>query len=428
MISILHVYDDNDSMAARYVAMLTAALGDSVQSEQASTAAQLKEMASRQPAFDIVHVHGNPAFFCKLIEKADHNAMMCCPQSTQKTQNNSVNSVFSVDISSLFGKRSEKVEHNAMMCRPQSTQKTQNNSVNSVFSVDISSLFGKRSEKADHNVPLDLRSLATKGTQERSSFIVQRSTFNVQRLIITPHGHPLPRVPAYAVVARSPMEHDSLAKQHPHVETVRNPIITRTTTAATCAAQMMRIYQHVANSFLLPLLSPSSRQALATLLCVAIGGDARWAIQPLPTDADYHQLQAYARLEGVLPMVRKGLRLMAVEVPEPEEMDCYLPAGYKVPQRMQGNDIPTLLSDIKTNGPSLLRLCEVAEALHDDNLDEARLLHQLDEHQLRPLMASLLPLLSQQLLLTEGFMPCPPTDDHLSQQLSQQLATRQCPL
>ena len=277
--------------------MLTAALGDSVQSEQASTAAQLKEMASRQPAFDIVHVHGNPAFFCKLIEKADHNAMMCCPQSTQKTQNNSVNSVFSVDISSLFG---------------------------------------KRSEKADHNVPLDLRSLATKGTQERSSFIVQRSTFNVQRLIITPHGHPLPRVPAYAVVARSPMEHDSLAKQHPHVETVRNPIITRTTTAATCAAQMMRIYQHVANSFLLPLLSPSSRQALATLLCVAIGGDARWAIQPLPTDADYHQLQAYARLEGVLPMVRKGLRLMAVEVPEPEEMDCYLPAGYKVPQRMQG--------------------------------------------------------------------------------------------
>ena len=375
MISILHVYDDNDSMAARYVAMLTAALGDSVQSEQASTAAQLKEMASRQPAFDIVHVHGNPAF---------------------------------------FGKLSEKAERNAKMLRPQRTQKTQNYSVNSLFSLDISSLFGKRSEKANHNV--------------------QRSTFNVQRFIITPNGHPLPRVPAYAVVARSPMEHDRLAKQHPHVETVRNPIITRTTTATTCATQMMRIYQRVANSFLLPLLSPSTRQALAMLLCVAIGGDARWATQPLPPDADYQQLQAYARLEGALPMVRKGLRLMGVEVPEPEETECYLPAGYKVPQRMQTNDIPTLLADIKTNGPSLLRLCEVAEALHSDDLDETRLLRQLDEQQLRPLMSSLLPLLSQQLLLTEGFMPCPPPycgeaeGGRLSRQLSQQLATRQCPL
>ena len=102
MISILHVYDDNDSMAARYVAMLTATLGDSVQSEQASTAAQLKEMASRQPAFDIVHVHGNPAFFGKLSEKVERNAKMLRPQRTQKTQNSSANSVSSVDFFCLL--------------------------------------------------------------------------------------------------------------------------------------------------------------------------------------------------------------------------------------------------------------------------------------------------------------------------------------
>ncbi len=347
MLSILHVYDENDTMAARYVAMLSDALGESVHAASVSTAAQLKEVASRQQAFDIVHIHGCPAFFVK------------------------------------------------------------------------------RSEIAEDSV---------------------------QRFIITPHGHPLLRVPAYVVVARSPMEYDSLSKQHPHVETVRNPIITRTTTAANCAAQMMHIYRRVAHSYLLPLMSPSSRQALATLLCVAIGGDARWAPQPLPADADYRQLQAYAQLEGVLPAVKEGLRLMAVDAPESVPMDCYLPAGYRVPvplnvehstlnddhsdappmfnvQRSTFNEsIPVLLADIKAHGPSLLRLCEVAQALHDDNLDEDRLMQQLDEQRLRSLMASLLTLLSQQVLLTEGFMPCQPADDRLAKQLQLQLETRQCPI
>jgi hypothetical protein len=347
MLSILHVYDENDTMAARYVAMLSDAMGEGVHAASVSTAAQLKEVASRQPAFDIVHIHGCPAFFVK------------------------------------------------------------------------------RSEIADHNV---------------------------QRFIITPHGHPLPRVSAYVVVARSPMEYDILVKLHPHVETVRNPIITRTTTPANCAAQMMHIYQRVAHSYLLPLMSPSSRQALATLLCVAIGDDAQWAPHPLPADADYPQLQAYAQLEGVLPLVTRGLQLMEVEVPQPEQIEGYLPAGYQVPsplnverltlngdhsdappmfnvQRSTFNEsIPALLADIKAHGPSLLRLCEVAQALHDDNLDEDRLMQLLDEQRLHPLMASLLTLLSQQVLLTEGFMPCQPADDRLARQLQLQLETRQCPI
>ena len=329
MLSILHVYDENDTMAARYVAMLSDAMGEGVHAASVSTAAQLKEVASRQPAFDIVHIHGCPAFFVK------------------------------------------------------------------------------RSEIADHNV---------------------------QRFIITPHGHPLPRVPAYVVVARSPMEYDILVKLHPHVETVRNPIITRTTTPANCAAQMMHIYQRVAHSYLLPLMSPSSRQALATLLCVAIGDDARWAPHPLPADADYPQLQAYAQLEGVLPLVTRGLQLMEVEVPQPEQIEGYLPAGYQVPSPLNVEhstlnvSILSLLNDIKTAGPSLLRLCEVAEALRDESLDEANLMQQLDEHRLRPLMASLLTLLSQQVLLTEGFMPCQPADDRLAKQLQLQLETRQCPI
>ena len=91
---------------------------------------------------------------------------------------------------------------------------------------------------------------------------------------------------------------------------------------------------------------------------------------------------------------------------------------------MDGADIPTLLADVKANGPSLLRLCELATALRSDSLDEARLLSQLSD-QLRPLLASTLQLLDEQNLITEGFMPCTPVDDGNTRLLRRQLTRRQ---
>jgi len=61
MMDILHIYDESDSMAAQYVAMLTAALSGKVTMRRATTASTFREQVKAQQP-DIVHVHGKSPF------------------------------------------------------------------------------------------------------------------------------------------------------------------------------------------------------------------------------------------------------------------------------------------------------------------------------------------------------------------------------
>lgn len=249
------------------------------------------------------------------------------------------------------------------------------------------------------------------------------------RLVVTPHGHPQGPINAFVVVARSQMEHNQLAEQFPRIEIVRNPLITRTTTPAACAQQMLAIYQRVMDSSVYELMNDATRQLLPMLLSAAIGGDSRWvdstALQQLLPQVNFRQLYLYAEHEAVLAHVEEGIRLLNISAPAYEPVSCYLPTGFRQPQPLSGSSIATMLEDISRNGPSLLRLVEISEALHHDGLNEEQLLERVDDDKMLPFLAAVLQLLAEQTLLTEGFMPCPPTQSRETQQLRDMLLSRQ---
>lgn len=350
---VLHVYREGDALIARYVAMLTEAVGSAAVMRTAVNAKELKRLYAEQRP-DIVHLHGLPP--CPLPE-----------------------------------------------------------GIRLVFTPH-----GEAAPNTTHHSPL---------TPHRSP--------------LTPHQAPLP---TYVVVARSKMEAARLAPLYNRIETVLNPLITRTTTTEICASQMMAIYQRVMDSNVLQLMDSATREALAVMLAAAIGGDKRWIGEgylvsgegridsakeltsthhtPLTTH-QFRHLYIYARHEGVLSIVQQGIRLLGIQAPPPEPTESYLPDSFQVPQPMDGAPIPALLTNIKEQGPSLLRLVELAQGLREDDLDESQLLRTLEDSDMQPLLASVLQLMSEQLLLTEGFMPCQPEDNSLTNELRRQLIERQ---
>ena len=247
------------------------------------------------------------------------------------------------------------------------------------------------------------------------------------RVVLTPHGKQADTRGAYVVVARSPLESQRLKTAYARVETVRNPLLTRTTTPKLCARQYLDIYQRVADSDVLPLMNEATRGLLRVLLTVSVCGDRRWSeghTLPDAASVDFRRLFIYAEKEGVLPMVEEGLRLVGMEAPTPERTSGYLPDGYRVPIAREDGDLIALLADIEHNGPSLLRLTEVERMLRSEGLDEKELMRTVREAGVQHLLASVLQLTSEQTLLTEGFMPCPPADNQLTQQLRKQLRER----
>ena len=249
------------------------------------------------------------------------------------------------------------------------------------------------------------------------------------RLVVTPHGHELGPINAFVFIARSQMERNRLAERFSRIETVRNPLITRTITPEMCATSMMAVYQRVMDSSVPELMNSATRQSLPILLAAAIGGDRRWvdpnSLESLLPQANFRQLYIYAEHEGVLPHVEKALRLLGISAPSYEPVSCYMPSEFHQPKALSGSGIVTMLEDISQNGPSLLRLVEIAEALRADTLDESELLERLEEENLQPFFASVLQLLAEQCLLTEGFMPCPPVNNRETQELRTLLFNRQ---
>ena len=250
------------------------------------------------------------------------------------------------------------------------------------------------------------------------------------RLVITPHGEQVSdSTKEYVVIARSDMERQSLSAQFKRVETILNPIITRTTTPQVCARQLMRIYQRVVDSDVFPLMSWNTKDALFTLLLAAISEDRRWisreSVQVFNREINYRQLYIYARYEGIMHLVHQGFNILGIAAPTVEPTESYLPEGYAIPQPIKDKGIVPLLTDIQQKGPSMLRLAETAKALRNDCLNEEQLLNELDTQQLRGTLESVLQLLEENALITEGFMPCSPAETSNTKRLRNLLYTRQ---
>lgn len=241
------------------------------------------------------------------------------------------------------------------------------------------------------------------------------------RQIISPCGALFDgKQPYYAVIARSPMEADSLQQQGiSRVEIIRNPLITKTTNFEEMANKMVYVYQKVMDSNPYPLMNAPTRQALSILLKVALCGDKRWLSgQTIEAEhVDFHTLFVFAELEGVLHLVNKGLQLLDIEAPPYQKTACYLPDNYQVPTVSTNSDIASQLNDIQDNGLTLLGLCLLFKLLYNKTLDEDELIKKLEAEKSLSLFRSILFLEREILQLDQGFMPCAPIENSETRKL-----------
>jgi len=242
----------------------------------------------------------------------------------------------------------------------------------------------------------------------------------------------------YAVIARSQIEANRL--KMPRTEIIRNPLVTKTTDFDETAEKLMHVYRKVMDSHPLELLDTPVRHLLAAALKVGLLGDSRWVSAfstPLPPDSaaampreanaslafeplserSSHLLHIYVTLEGVADIVNEGLRLLHQPLLPADVIDNYLPEGYTRPVSMRGGSMMEMLTDISQNGLSLLRLSDMLLTLYDPHSDEHELLQKLESLNFKPLFQSILQILHEQLLLDEGYMPCPPVDNRRTEHL-----------
>ena len=228
----------------------------------------------------------------------------------------------------------------------------------------------------------------------------------------------LPIRKAYVLIARSPIERQHLATApHNRIEVIRNSLITKTTTVNEAADLLAAVYQKVIDSDVRQLMDEHTLDMLRTLLKAGITADSRWvAMRQLHQDPDWRQLFIYARDEGVLDTLTRGIHTLRLNPPPIDAATIcnYLPAGYLPPDEALSLSIPDILRsadiDIRSRHLSLSRIVQLHSALFLTDVDDVQLLQSLDPAQ-RQLLSRLLQLASEESLLDEGFMPAPPIND-----------------
>lgn len=241
------------------------------------------------------------------------------------------------------------------------------------------------------------------------------------RRVVSPCGTPFnSHQPYYAVIARSPMEADSLQRQGVNrVEIIRNPLITKTTDFVEMANKMTYVYQKVMDSNPLPLMDETTKKALSLILKVALCGDKRW-VTGQSVDAEninFQTLFIYGELEGILHLVYKGLQLLEIKAPPYQKAVCYLPNHYQIPMVTTKASIITQLRDIQSKGLTVLKLCNLFESLYEKTLNEDELIKLLETENNLSLFRSILSLEQEILQLDQGFMPCSPIENSETRKL-----------
>lgn len=252
------------------------------------------------------------------------------------------------------------------------------------------------------------------------------------RIVVTPHGQLESWEPAlqklmnsniqtlvghaYAMIARGPIEAEELKKQgwNSRIETVYNPIVTRSTTIEKLQEAHRRIYEQVMISNVFELMDENTRAAMRSLLKVGITHDERWAKPFDKASVDWNLMLIYAEQEGVTPYLERGMVNMGISIPRRSLLSSYLPNDYKKPASVAGKPIIEMVREIRQKAEagelSLLPLLELDQALRHDDVEDDVLMQQLKSERLDSFFSALLQILKEQSDFDEGFMPCAPTN------------------
>jgi hypothetical protein len=245
------------------------------------------------------------------------------------------------------------------------------------------------------------------------------------RIVITPHGEDISHCHYYAIIARSPMEQQRLSEHFDRIEVVPNPIITTTSNPATCAKNMLLIYQKVLDSNVLECFSKDTRHTLSTLLKAGITCDRRWVSnRTIGEQTNWRHLCIYANAEGVSDILSTGVNTMGLSLPDGLSYSLapgYVPSDYKKPALLGTTSLSQLIMTTQKEALQgelpLCRICELHSFLLLNDIDEPRLMAELDSMNCSRFFARLLQIAHEITLLDEGFMPTPPLKDRQTQKL-----------
>ena len=147
---------------------------------------------------------------------------------------------------------------------------------------------------------------------------------------------------------------------------------------------------------------------------------------------DWRRLLIYADHEHIRNYVDYGIRILDLNMPliDTSRIAAYFPKKYQTPKPIkelignyQGNETDYLVRMIRQvlKTPTLLNMIELTRELYRDTVNDDQLAEALEEANLTKRAARLIQVLSEQVLLDEGYMPIDPLNDKLTDQLRNNL-------
>lgn len=235
---------------------------------------------------------------------------------------------------------------------------------------------------------------------------------------------------AYAVITLGRLERTNFEKMHwnRRTEEIHNAVITNATNAQEMATLTFAIYQKVIDSNTLEQMDEVSTATLAAILKAGIMGDRRWVSELPNTSPDWRRLLIYAEQENIRNYVDYGINILGLQTPmlDTSRIEAYFPDNYLKPKPLkevigeyQGDENEYILRIIRQieRQPLLLHLIELTRELYRDNVDDDKLTEMLEEKNLLGFAGRLMQVLSEQVLLDEGYMPLDPIDDKQTEHL-----------
>lgn len=272
------------------------------------------------------------------------------------------------------------------------------------------------------------------------------------RLVLTLHGqmepwatesnHNMPAIywqkqliqRAYAVILMGRLELTNFQKLgwNRRTEEIHNAVTTNAISRQEMCAATFAVYQKVLDSNTLQLMDESTARMLRAIIKIGIMGDRRWTVVLPSEDVNWRHLLLYAEHEHIRNYVDYGINILGLSVPaiDTTRIDAYFPDNYKTPKPIRemvgdykGKETDYLVRIIHQirQQPLLLHLIELTREFYRDTVDDEQLAERLEEKKLVAFTRSLMQVLNEQTALDEGYMPLPPADNRLTQQIRRQL-------
>lgn len=233
---------------------------------------------------------------------------------------------------------------------------------------------------------------------------------------------------AYAILAMGPMEQKSLLTLgwNPRVEVVYNPLVTQSIHPKEACRQTMAVYRKVCDTNTIALMKEDTRLALRALIKAGQTHDAQWLtleerqLCSALDNEEWRKILIYAADEGITGFVNQGMKTLGLP---PLEV-CGI-NNYRKPENNPYTVLSTnpmkafhaIMKLVRSRQVTLRHVVEYSNDLRKSNLEEDRLIEELEEHQLTASFQAWMQVLKDLTGLEDGLMPLPPKSSRMTRKI-----------